>query len=145
MTTAAISTSSIHQDLHTYFQQRSADLQKLGQAIRSGDLAAAQQDYKAIQDLGQSGPFANGDPFQMSQRERAFEVIGKALQSGDLSAAQQAFHHLISSFRRAHMQSPLADSVELNGTSSTASSGSAAPAPASGPEIVLNLGNMQPG
>jgi hypothetical protein len=141
MSAAAIATNSIHQDLHTYFQQRSADLQKLGQAIRSGDLAAAQQEYQAIQDLGQSGPFANGDPFKMSPRERAFEAVGKALQSGNLSAAQQAFHHLVSSFRRAHVQPPPA----LDETSAPASSGSDATAPASGPEIVLNLGNMQPG
>ena len=88
MSTAAVSTSSIYQELQAYFQQRGSDLQQLGQALQSGDLAGAQQEYGAIQNLGQNGPFANGDAFKVSQRQQDFDAIGQALQSGDLAAAQ---------------------------------------------------------
>ncbi|HVN20696.1 MAG TPA: hypothetical protein VMU05_18055 [Dongiaceae bacterium] len=105
MATAPVS-SSIHNGLQTYFQARSSDLQKLGQALQSGDMAAAEQEYKAIQDLGQSGPFGNGHPFKISGREEAFEAIGRALQSGDLAGAQQAFATLKSSFHHGQRVSP---------------------------------------
>ena len=108
---APVSTSSIHNGLQTYFQARQADLQKLGKALESGDLAAAKQEMSAIQTLGQSGPFANGDPFKISQREQAFEAIGQALQSGDLAGAQKAFAQLKSTFHHspAPVPSPVPD------------------------------------
>src|SRR5208282_4324710 len=98
MSTAAVSSSSIYQELQSYFQQRRSDLQQLGQDIQSGDLADAQQEYSAIQTLGQSGPFANGDAFKLSNREQDFNAIGQALQSGDLAGAQQAYSTLESTF-----------------------------------------------
>ena len=49
MSTAAVSTSSINNGLQTYFQARQADLQKLGQALQSGDLTGAKQEISAIQ------------------------------------------------------------------------------------------------
>ncbi|HEV2401210.1 MAG TPA: hypothetical protein VGS27_30025 [Candidatus Sulfotelmatobacter sp.] len=141
MATAAVSSSSIYQEMRTYFQERSSDLQKLGQALKSGDLNAAQQEYQAIQQLGQSGPFASGDPFKMSQREQAFEAVGKALQSGDLTSAQQAFQKLADSFRHAHVHSGSDDTTPSEASSSNATSSMSA----SGPEIILNLGNMPAG
>ena len=102
MQTAAISTHFIHPDLQTYFRQRFSDLQKLGQALHSTDLAGAREEFKAIYDLGQNGPFANGDAFKVSQRQQDFEAIGHALQTGDLSQARQAFAELKNSFHPPH-------------------------------------------
>jgi hypothetical protein len=147
MATAPVSSSSIYQELQTYFQGRNADLQKLGQALQSGDLAAAEQEYQAIQNMGESGPFANGDPFQNSLREKAFESIGQALQSGDLGAALHAFARLKSSFERPHRMS----SPELGSPSTPVASSTGQPVAAaandvtSGPEVILNLGNVTPG
>lgn len=160
MSTAAVSTSSIYQELQSYFQQRGSDLQQLGQALQSGDLAGAQQEFSAIQTLGQSGPFANGDPFMVNQREQDFQAIGQALQSGDLAGAQQAFAQLESDLHpQKSSEQPPAVVVNLSGaspSSSAASSSSDAPSTASstatssagsssGPEIVLNLGTVTPG
>src|SRR5208282_5598379 len=132
MSTAAVSSSSIYQELQSYFQQRRSDLQQLGQDIQSGDLADAQQEYSAIQTLGQSGPFANGDAFKLSNREQDFNAIGQALQSGDLAGAQQALTQLENTFQRSG-----------NGSTPVSSSGSSS-AP-SGQEIILNLGNAGTG
>jgi len=44
--------------------------------LQKGDLAGAQQEFKAIQDLAQSGPFANGDAFKISQRQQDFTALG---------------------------------------------------------------------
>jgi hypothetical protein len=105
MSTSAVSTSSIGNGLQTYFQARNSDLEKLGKALASGDLAGAKQEMSAIQQLGQSGPFANGAPFKVAQREQDFEAIGQALQSGDLAAAQKAFAQLKSTFH--HSPTPV--------------------------------------
>jgi hypothetical protein len=162
MSTAAVSTSSINNGLQTYFQARQADLQKLGQALQSGDLTGAKQEISAIQTLGQSGPFANGDPFKISQREQAFTAVSQALQSGDLAGAQKAFAQLKSTFHQspAPVPSPSPEpspavTVNLSGASpaatASASSSDAQPTAASstaspsGPEIILNLGNVTPG
>jgi len=162
MSTAAVSTSSIYQELQAFFQQRGSDLQQLGQALQSGDLAGAQKEFSAIQSLGQSGPFASGDAFNSSQREQDFAAIGQALQSGDLAGAQQAFAQLQNTFHHQHQQisePPPAVVVNLSESSPSSSAASSATststdsqptaasstAPASGTEIVLNLGNVTPG
>ena len=100
MSTTAISSLSIPFKLGEYIKARHQDLNKLGQALQSGDLTAAQQDCAEIQKLGKRGPLANGDPFLNSNRERDFEAIGRALQSGDLDAARQGFEQLVKTFRR---------------------------------------------
>jgi hypothetical protein len=56
--------------------------------------------------LGQSGPFANGAPFKIAQREQDFEAIGQALQSGDLAGAQKAFAQLKSTFHPSPVPEP---------------------------------------
>ena len=126
MSTSAVSSSSLSQQLQSYFQTRRSDLQQLGEALSSGNLANAQTAYNSITTLGQSGPFKDGQPFISQQREQDFNAIGSALQSGDLAGAQQAFATLESTF---HHSGPLGP----------------APAPivpvSSGPEIVLNLSN----
>jgi len=94
MSITAVSSTSLYQELQTYFQQRQSDLQQLSQDLTSANLANAQQDYATLESLGQTGPFANGDVFARSGREQDFTAIGQALQSGNLAAAQQAFSQL---------------------------------------------------
>lgn len=144
MSTAAVSTPSIYQELQTFFQQRRSDVHALDLALQAGNLAAAQQQYDAIQALGQSGPFANGDAFQLSQREQDFAAIGQALQSGDLAAAQQAFTQFLSSFHetQATTQQPTATA---NPTTNTANTGTATGTTGIGPEVIVNLGNAPAG
>src|SRR5260370_28094122 len=113
MSTAAVSTNSLYQELQAYFQQRGSDLQQLGKALQSGDLAGAQQEFSAIQNLGQSGPFANGNAFRISQREQDFAAIGQALQAGDLAGAQQAFAQLKSTFQQQRRLHPPPVAVNL--------------------------------
>ncbi len=126
MSTSAVSNTSLNQQLTQYFQTRQTDLQQLGQALRSGDLAGAQTAYNNITTLGQSGPFAGGNPFRVNQREQDFTAVGQALQSGDLAGAQEAFDTLRSTFP---------------GASGVVDPPTASPASSTGPEIVLNLSN----
>jgi hypothetical protein len=157
MSTAAVSTSSIYQELQQYFQQRGSDLQQLGQALQNGDLTAAKQEYGAISNLGQNGPFAGGNAFKISQRQQDFNAIGQALQNGDLTGAQQAFAQLKSTFQNQRSvdpptQNPVSAAVVVT-LSSPAASGAASGASAAagstgaggGSEIILNLGNVTPG
>ena len=129
MSTAAVSSTSINQELHQYFQTRQSDLKQLGQALSTGDLAGAQTAYNNIVALGQKGPFAGGNPFYLTPREQDFTNVGKALQSGDLAGAQEAFGALKATFQRQGQQ--------LDPPPST-------PA-ASGPEIILNLSPINTG
>ncbi|MGB8776231.1 MAG: hypothetical protein WCC78_19010 [Terriglobales bacterium] len=96
MSTAAVSGQSIFQELQSFYQNRQADLSQLGSPLQSGDLNGAQQAYSELAAIGQSGPFANSEPFSKSSRAQAFETIGQDLQSGDLAGAQAAFATLTS-------------------------------------------------
>jgi hypothetical protein len=91
MSTAAVSSLSIYQEIQAFNQTRQADLKKLGTALQSGDLNGAQQAYQALAVLGEDGPFANAEPFANSSRAQAFNTIGEALDAGDLGRAQAAF------------------------------------------------------
>jgi len=126
MSTAAVSSSTASQ-MQTYFENRKTDLQQLSQALKSGDLAAAQQAYSAIQSLAQSSPFGNSSAFAKTGRQGDFTAIGQALQSGDLAGAQQALSNLQSTFRghhqhRVHIDPPPPVSVTLPLVAATASS-----------------------
>lgn len=164
MSTSAVSSASLYQELQSYFQQRGSDLTQLGKALQNGDLQGAQQEFAAIQSLGKSGPFANGDAFKISQRQQDFTALGQALQSGDLAGAQQAFAALESTFHH-HAQSTQTQSTQASPAvvvtlSAAAAASTATPTvtstatpsttdtatpPAAGPEIVLNIGHLTAG
>jgi hypothetical protein len=137
MSTAAVSNSSLYQQLQTYFQQRRSDLQQLGQDLQSGDLSDAQTEYNSLQTLGQNGPFANGDVFYRTDREQDLNAVGTALQSGNLADAQQAFAQLASTFQGPTANSPVSP-VDVPGSSGTGAN-------PGGPEITLNLGSAPAG
>jgi hypothetical protein len=131
MSTAAVSSTPISQQLHQYFQTRRADLQELGKALEHGNLAGAQTAFNKIVQLGQNGPKANGDPFLISQREQQFNAIGQALQAGNLAGAQQAFAALRASAQSGGSGGP-GGTLAQPGSSSTGGGG---------PEIIVNLSN----
>lgn len=131
MSTAAVSSLSIFQELQTFQQNRQADLKQLGSALQSGDLNGAQQAYQALAVLGENGPFANSEPFANSSRAQAFNTIGEALQAGDLGRAQAAFATLTTQGNRAAPPEPTPAAV-VNLTSAQPGSATAAVATASG-------------
>ncbi len=94
MSTSAVSSASIFQELQSFYQTRQGDLKQLGSALQSGDLAGAQQAFQSLAVLGEGGPFANSEPFGKTSRANAFNAIGEALQAGNLSQAQAAFSAL---------------------------------------------------
>ncbi len=149
MSTTAVSSNSIYQELRTFFQSRRSDLQHLGNDLKSGDLTKAQQDYQALQTLGESGPFANGDTFAVSRREQDLQNIGTAIQAGDLAGAKKALLQLHQTFDPPPVHAPVSDSSAspalTPGTSGTPAVASTTSTSATGPEIVLNLGNVPAG
>jgi|SRR5580658_27855 hypothetical protein len=114
MSTAAVSGQSIFQELQSFYQNRQVDLKQLGSALQSGDLNGAQQAYNALATLGQSGPFADSEPFSKSTRAQAFETIGQDLQAGDLDGAQAAFATLASKQNASSTSAQAAPSAVIN-------------------------------
>jgi hypothetical protein len=106
MSVTSVSAAMVTQQPAGYFRQRRADLQQLNLDLKAGDLSAAQQDYRAIRQLGQHGAFANGDAFKISQRQQDFEAVGQALQSGDLAGAYSALAQLRGTFQAPHHPVP---------------------------------------
>jgi len=66
-------------------QAEDAAASQLVDALRKGDLSAAQQDYAELSSFGpnNSGPWGAG-----SQQEANFQALGQALQSGDMAGAR---------------------------------------------------------
>jgi hypothetical protein len=110
--------------LQNYYKERRPDILQLNKALKSGDLAAAQQAYNNLVALG-NNVLHKDNPFLRSDRALDFNAIGGALQNGDLAGAQQAFAALESTFGR--KLPPAADSA----------AGSATPPPAT----VVQLSN----
>ena len=143
MSTAAVSSSSIYQQLESYFRQHSNDVQQQGKDLQAGDLSAVQQDYTTIQTLGQSGPSVNGVPFQNASGEQDFTAIGQGLQSGNISTAQQAYK-LQSTFH--HDRCILAPQSGVGNSGAGASGGSATgiqASPVGTPAFNLNQNSNQ--
>lgn len=123
MSTQAVTSSSIYQELQTFYQTRQSDLQALGSALQSGDLKAAQQAYSQLVSLGQSGPFGSTQPFQHSDRASDFAAIGQALSSGDLAGAQTAFAKLQQTFGQSNSSSAASSPAYTVNLSTGSSSG----------------------
>ena len=125
MSTAAISSQSILQELQTFYKSRQTDVQQLGSALQSGDLSGAQQAFQSLAVLGEGGPFANSEPFAKSSKAEAFNAVGEAIAAGNLAGAQAAFATLTSKqSAAADSASSEAATVNLSNTGAT----SAAPA-----------------
>lgn len=108
-----------------YFKERAAEVKELSEALSSGDLAAAQQDYNNIVALG-NNILHKDNPYLRADRGLDFNAIGGALQNGDLDGARQAFAALESTYK-----------VPPAAASSTApTNATAATAPESGVNII---------
>jgi hypothetical protein len=83
--------------LPSYFKERRAEVRQLNEALKSGDLAAAQQVYNNIVALGKQA-LHRDNPFLRADRALDFNAIGGALQNGDLNGARQALAALQSTF-----------------------------------------------
>jgi hypothetical protein len=103
----------------TYVKERQPELQKLNEALKSGDLAAAQQDYNNLVALG-NNVIHKDNPFLRSDRALDFDAIGGALQNGDLAGARRAVAALESTFQQKKV--PPADTA-ASSTPAAASSG----------------------
>ena len=82
-----------------YISERRPEVQQLKDALQTGDIAAAQQDYNNLVALG-NNVLGKDNPFTRSDRALDFNAIGGALQNGDLAGAQQAFAQLESTFKQ---------------------------------------------
>jgi len=114
LTNLSLSTTSPNPvtNLQTYFKERYPEIQQLGKDLKSGNLAAAQQDYNKLEALG-NNVLHKDNPFLRSDRGSDFNAIGSALQSGDIGGAQQAYAALESTFlhKPASTASPAAATV----------------------------------
>jgi hypothetical protein len=94
---STVSTSAVQNP----FQQRRTDFRALASALRSGDLAGAQQAFAAWQQDAQGGPQGQGaQPGGSISND--MQSLQKALQSGDLAGAQKAFATLQQDMRSVH-------------------------------------------
>lgn len=89
------------------FKQRMQDFKALKTALQSGDLAAAQKAFAAVQqDVKPSTPPAGSTTpagtAPANQWSTDFQAIGSALQSGDITGAQKAFATLRQDMQAAH-------------------------------------------
>ena len=82
-----------------YVRERQPELQKLNEALKSGDLVAAQQDYNNLVALG-NNVIHRDNPFLRSDRALDFDAIGGALQNGDLAGARRAVAALENTFQQ---------------------------------------------
>lgn len=140
---APANADSIYAQLQAYRQTRGSDLAQLGQDLQAGDQTAAQTDVANLTALGQSGPHADGQIFERTDRAQDFQAIGQALQSGDLAGAETAYTALASTFGN-----PITGGQQTPPTSPPVSQPPVAlgppvsqpPSTSNVPEIVINLG-----
>jgi outer membrane protein assembly factor BamD (BamD/ComL family) len=100
MSVAGISAASFFnfntQSITNRTQQFRQEFQQLGQDLQSGDLAKAQADFSALQQLGSNSTSSTRSSNPTAQD---FTQLSKDLQAGDLSAAQQDFAKLQQDFQ----------------------------------------------
>jgi hypothetical protein len=120
MSTTAVSSESIYQELQTFYQSRKTDLQELGSALQNGDLSSAQQAFQSLAVLGEGGPFANSEPFSKSSKADAFNAVGEAIAAGNLAGAQADYATLTGTQGAAANSASSADTVNLSSTEASA-------------------------
>jgi len=114
-----------------YLSERRPEVQQLKEALKSGDLSAAQQAYNNLVALGNQ-VLGKDNPFLRSDRALDFNAIGGALQNGDLAGARQAFAALQNSF--VQKVPPAASSAAPPSATIVTLSNNSSP----GPEIALS-------
>jgi soluble cytochrome b562 len=136
MSTQAVSSASIYQEIQGFYQNRQSDLQTLSSALQSGNLNAAQQSFQQLVSLGQSGPFSNAEPFNQANRASDFEAIGQALSAGNIAGAQTAFATLQQTFTQGNAASTTATSSPAYSVSLSKSGAGGSSSGSSGAESI---------
>jgi len=90
-----------------YNSERAPEIQQLGAALKSGNLAEAEQAYNNLVALGNKD-LHQANPFVRANRALDFNAIGGALQNGDLAGARKAFADLENTFKKTPSASPTA-------------------------------------
>jgi hypothetical protein len=86
-----LSSALFSQSIQSRIQQFQHGFQQLGQDLQAGHLSAAQSDFTALQQAGNStSPTQSNSPVPQD-----FQKLGTDLQSGNLSAAQQDFSNIL--------------------------------------------------
>ena len=89
---SAASSQISGKDFQAYFKLRQPLIQHLGQALKSGDLAAAKEALDKLTAFATQNGLKN--PFLRHDRAADFTAIAAALKSGDVSGAELAFSSL---------------------------------------------------
>lgn len=96
--------ASRHTDFNRPLEQRTQDFKALGDALKQGDLTAAQTALSQFQQDIQNAPQTlNGKPSsQNNELSQALQALGSAIQSGDVQGAQDAFAGMKQQIKSAH-------------------------------------------
>jgi outer membrane protein assembly factor BamD (BamD/ComL family) len=99
-----LSSALLSQSIQNRIQQFQHGFQQLGQDLQAGNLSAAQSDFTALQQAG------NSNSSSQTQRNNPalqdFQKLGQDLQSGNLSAAQQDFSNILQDSQTSTAQAP---------------------------------------
>ncbi|HVO59483.1 MAG TPA: hypothetical protein VMT53_01040 [Terriglobales bacterium] len=94
MSVTGISTTSLYdfspQNVQDRTKQFRQEFQQLGEDLQSGNLSAAQADFKMLQQLGPQGNATSGTQ-NNNPIAQDFKQLATDLQSGNISAAQQDY------------------------------------------------------
>ena len=104
MTISGISSSNaVYQsDMAAKMAQRKQDFQSLADALKSGNLAAAQKAFAQLQSDGVKTSQTQSSNSQTSSQSSPLQALSNALQNGDLTGAQQAFAQLQQGMKAHH-------------------------------------------
>jgi hypothetical protein len=87
-----------HSVRNSRMQQFRQEFQQLGQDLQSGNLATAQTDFTALQQVAPQ-PNANSSALGKNPIAGEFQQLSQGLQSGNLSTAQQDFTSILQVFK----------------------------------------------
>jgi hypothetical protein len=108
MSISSISTtdpSANAQSWQVMARQRQQDSQSLANALKSGDLAGAQQSYSDLQAIASSNSSSSpASPSGTSPVKQDFSTLGQDLSSGNLSQAQKDFTQMRNDLQSAFAQ-----------------------------------------
>lgn len=104
MTISAISSSNyVYQsDMTAKLAQRKQDFQSLTNALKSGNLADAQNSFAQLQSDGLKTDQTQSRNGKSNGQSSPLQALATALQNGDLSGAQQAFAQLQQGMKAHH-------------------------------------------
>jgi hypothetical protein len=121
MSVAAVSNLSSPPTAVSPYRQEHQDGWALENALRSGNLTAAQSAYNALAAFGPN----NSGPFKAPELTQQFQALGQAISSGDLASAQQAALTLRQTYIKFQQQpTPAPVGPTTNGSADTSAAAS---------------------